>query len=138
MLNAYMPQGPFAQCSIPKAYHYTPRGFPHFPLIIISVGALSVIDTLILTLKGDNVRRKGNLVFAVRPKQGVAYLRRCFSGNDWISQRRGTWDLRYYLFESLFIWDRGRVPRSVRNAARVGLRINVILQIYCVRKHILL
>ena len=22
MLNAYMPQGPLAQCSIPKAYHY--------------------------------------------------------------------------------------------------------------------
>ena len=72
----------------------TPRGFPHFPLIILSVGALSVIDTLILTLEGDSVRRKGNLVFAVRPKQGVAYLRRCFSGNDWISKRRGTWDLR--------------------------------------------
>ena len=52
----------------------TPRGFPHFPLIIISVGALSVIDTLILTLEGDSVRRKGNLVFAVRPKQGVAYI----------------------------------------------------------------
>ena len=98
----------------------TPRGFPHFPLITLSVGALSVIDTLILTLEGDSVRRKGNLVFAVRPKQGVAYLRRCFSGNDWISKRRSTWDLRYYLFESLFIWDGGRVARSVRSA-RVGL-----------------
>ena len=64
-------------------------------------------------------------MFAVRPKQGVAYLRRCFSGNDWISKQRGTRDLRYYLFESLFIWDGGRVARSVRNA-RVGLRINVV------------
>ena len=44
-------------------------------------------------------------MFAVKQKQWVAYLRQCFSGNYWISKRRVTWDLRYYLFKSLFIWE---------------------------------
>ena len=61
-------------------------GTPSLP----AVSALSVVDTLILTMEGDSVRREGSLVFAVRTKQGVAYLRRCFSGNDWISKQRGT------------------------------------------------
>ena len=73
-------------------------------------------------MEGDSrcVRREGNLVFAVRPKQGVAYLRRCFSGHYWISKRRGTWDIRYHLFESIFIcdwllgWERARRPTNKR------------------------
>ncbi len=50
-------------CAGEQSRHAT--GFNHFPLITLSVGALSVVDTLILTLEGDGVRRKGNLVFAV-------------------------------------------------------------------------
>ena len=68
-------------------------------------------------------------MFAVRPKQGVAYLRRCFSGNDWISKRRGTWDLYGIIYSNPYLfgtgcsigWERAGRPtnkRSITNLLR--------------------